>query len=106
MEANSNDIVTHTTMKVCAEMEHANMDTSVSYVDKKVMAKKIVTTTEHSQPEKNPPCPHPPQTGQQIINPHPPQTSQQILNRKHQHQNNFKITTPIKPSILKAFFAG
>jgi hypothetical protein len=78
------------------------MDTSVSYVEKKVMTKKIVTTTEHSQPEINPPCPHPPQADQQIINPHRPRTSQQILNRKHQHQNNFKITTPIKPNILKA----
>jgi hypothetical protein len=89
-------------MKVGAEIEHVNIDTSVSYVDKKVMAKKSVTTTAHSQPEINPPCPHPPQADQQIINPHPPRTSQQILNRKHQHKNNIKITTPIKPNILKA----
>lgn len=92
-------------MKVCAEIGHANMDISVSYVDKKVMEKKIVTTTELSQPEIDPPCSHLPQTGKQIIN-HPPQTSQQILNRKHQHQNKFQITTPIKPNILKAFLAG
>jgi hypothetical protein len=98
MGANSNDIVAHTTMKVCAEIEHANMDTSVSYVEKKVMAKKIVTTTEHSKPEINPPCPHPPQADQQIINPHPPRISQQILNRKHQHQIISKLQHPLNHS--------